>query len=197
MSDNKLIPQEERAMDEAGALGQIVEQMMRPVLETLAKFMQNNTEAMERLAQTQQVQADRLKAMEIQLRLQTPMTKQQVKYINDAIRAHGRALLDRRGVEDAAALRKLANCIRKSLLARYGVGAVNEIPRHEYSVAMQQIEIWNDVIAVRDVIREAKKRNEKMENTQRPENGDGAAAHAAVDGAACEQNVCNGRREDA
>lgn len=53
--------------------------------------------------------------------------------------------------------------IRKAVLARYGIGNLREIPRHEYSVAMSQISLWNDVLAVRDVVKDAR---ERMEETK-------------------------------
>ena len=50
--------------------------------------------------------------------------------------------------------------IRKSVLSRHGIGNVREIPRHEYNVDMSYIETWNDVLAVHDVVKEARTREE-------------------------------------
>ena len=53
---------------------------------------------------------------------------------------------------------------------------MREIPKHEYSVAMDQISMWNDAMCVRDAIREARKRSEK--------NLEGAGPAAEMDASA-------------
>lgn len=152
-----LVPED----DDCGeALGQMIQKILAPTLEMMARLIQNSTEAVERVAATQKIQTDRLEAIERQIRLNTPISKQQEKYLNDAIRAKARELLLKRSVEDDKATRKLAAAIRKSVLARYGIASMREIPKHEYSVAMSQINLWNDALCVRDAVKEARWRNE-------------------------------------
>lgn len=141
-------------------LSHIITELMRPVMQTIGKMLENNTAALEQLSSAQSIQNDRLEALEKQIRLQTPVTSKQVTYLNDAIRQRARALLDKKGVDDKKATMKLGNAIRKSVLSRYGISHLREIPRHEYSVSMTQIELWNDVLTVRDVARDAKEREE-------------------------------------
>ena len=143
------------------ALGEIITELMRPVMQTMSKMLENNTAALEQLSAAQSVQNDRLEALERQIRLQTPVTSKQVTYLNDAIRQRARSLLDKKGIEDKKAITKLGNMIRKSVLSRHGIGNIREIPRHEYSVDMSYIGTWNDVLAVHDVIKDAKSRAEK------------------------------------
>ena len=144
------------------ALGEIVMGLMRPVIETMGRMLKNNTEALEQLASAQSVQNDRLEALERQIRLQTPVTGKQVKYLNDAIRMRARALLEKRGLhDDKKAVTALSGHIRKAVLARYGVSNMREIPRHEYGVAMSQVEMWNDMLSVHDVARAAQRRTEE------------------------------------
>ena len=142
-------------------IGQIITELMRPVMQTIGKMLENNTAALEQLSAAQSVQNDRLEALERQIRLQTPVTSKQVTYLNDAIRQRARVLLDKKGIEDKKAITKLGGLIRKSVLSRYGISSVREIPKHEYSVALSQIEIWSDVLAVRDVVRDARERAEQ------------------------------------
>lgn len=142
-------------------IGQIITELMRPVMQTIGKMLENNTAALEQLSAAQSVQNDRLEALEKQIRLQTPVTSKQVTFLNDAIRQRARVLLDKKGIEDKKAVTKLGNAIRKAVLARYGIGNVREIPKHEYSVAMSQVEMWNDVLIVRDVAKEARERVEQ------------------------------------
>ena len=67
------------------------------------------------------------------------------------------------GISDDKAIKQLGNRIRKAVLTRYGVGSVREIPKYEYSVVLGQIGMWNDVIALRDIVR-----------AQREDEGEGA-----------------------
>lgn len=133
------------------SLGQIVAEIISPVMKTIGKLLENNTAALEQLSSAQSVQNDRLEALEKQIRLQTLVTSKQVYYLNDAIRMRARELLDKRSVSDKKAITKLGNLIRKSVLARYGVSSLRDVPKHEYNVALSQISMWNDILSVRTV----------------------------------------------
>lgn len=146
--------------EQAKALPLLIEQMMGPIVETMSKLLEHNAQALEQLAGAQKVQNDRLEALEKQIRLNTLVTPQQVRYMNDAIRARSRELLFKREVEDARAIKRLGNAIRKSVLSRYGISALHEIPKHEYSVAMSQISMWSDALVIRDHVKEARERYE-------------------------------------
>ena len=150
--------------EQAAALPEIIQQMMSPIVEAMGKMLQHNAEALEQLAGAQKVQNDRLEALEKQIQLNTLVTPQQVRYLNDAIRTRSRELLYKREIEDAKAVKKLGNAIRKAVLARYGTGALHEIPKHEYPVAMSLIGMWSDALQVRDVIKETRERHE-LEST--------------------------------
>ena len=141
-------------------LSHIITELMRPVMQTIGKMLENNTAALEQLSSAQSVQNDRLEALEKQIRLQTPVTSKQVSYLNDTIRQRARHLLDKKGIDDKKAVMKLGGIIRKSMLSRHGVGNIREIPRHEYNVDMSYIDTWNDVLAVHDVVKEARARTE-------------------------------------
>ena len=133
------------------SLGQIVAEIISPVMKTIGKLLENNTAALEQLSSAQSVQNDRLEALEKQIRLQTLVTSKQLYYLNDAIRMRARELLDKRSVGDKKAITKLGNLIRKSVLARYGVSSLRDVPKHEYNVALSQIGMWNDILSVRTV----------------------------------------------
>lgn len=157
-------------------LGQVIREMLSPVMESMAKFMQNNTEALERLAAAQKMQSDRMEALEKQIRLNTLVTPTQVRYLNDAIRKHARELLAKKELDDdVKAIKTLGNAIRKSIISRYGTASLREVPKHEYSVAMQQIDTWNDMLLLRDVMKEARNRHESALPDAEPAAGvDGA-----------------------
>ena len=40
------------------------------------------------------------------------------------------------------------------------MAGLREIPRHEYQVAMNQINIWNNALVIRDIVKEARERTE-------------------------------------
>ena len=146
------------ALADPEALGEIITELMRPVMQTIAKLLENNTAALEQLSASQAIQNDRLEGLEKQIRLQTPLTAKQASYLNDAIRSRARELLDKRGIDDRKAVLRLGNCIRKSVLARYGIASLREMPKHEYGVAMSQISMWNEALKVMDIVKEVKNR---------------------------------------
>lgn len=139
-------------------LGSVITQLMQPVMQTIGKMLENNTAALEQLSAAQSIQNDRLEALEKQIRLQTKVDGKQVSYLNDAIRRKSRAMLSEWEIDDGKAVRQLGNRIRKAVLARYGISTLRDVPKHEYNVAMQQVEMWNDVFDVSDIVKEARER---------------------------------------
>ena len=168
LTEEPAVPEETHAAEQTGqvpavpldSLGQIVAELMRPVMQTVGQLLENNTAALEQLSSAQSIQNDRLEALEKQIRLQTPVSSKQVTYLNDAIRSRSRELLDKREIDDKKAVTKLGNQIRKAVLSRYGISSLREIPKHEYNVALSQIGMWNDALVVRDVVKDARSRME-------------------------------------
>ena len=99
-ADNLLEEKERNSgiLVDPNSLGQIVAEIISPVMKTIGKLLENNTAALEQLSSAQSVQNDRLEALEKQIRLQTLVTSKQVYYLNDAIRMRARELLDKRSV---------------------------------------------------------------------------------------------------
>ena len=168
LTEEPAVPEETQVAEQTGqvpvvpldSLGQIVAELMRPVMQTVGQLLENNTAALEQLSSAQSIQNDRLEALEKQIRLQTPVSSKQVTYLNDAIRSRSRELLDKREIDDKKAVTKLGNQIRKAVLSRYGISSLREIPKHEYNVALSQVSMWNDVLVVRDVVKDARNRME-------------------------------------
>lgn len=147
----------------------VVQNIMAPLMESIGKMLQHNTEAMEQIAAAQQMTSERIAALERKVRLQTPLSKTQEKYINDAIRNRARELLAAKGyASDRKAVTRLSGCIRKDVLTRYGVGSLREAPAYDYETALKQISVWNNFLSVRDTVTEAKERSEagNHENNQ-------------------------------
>lgn len=147
------------------AVNVAIREVIMPFMASLSEMMKNNTEALQYLAAQQKVQTDRMEAMERQIRLNTLVTPTQSRYLNDAIRKRAKEILNKKGcIDDKKAVTKLSAAIRKAVLSRYGIASLNEIPKHEYSVAMQQIDTWNDAMTVMSVAREAKGRIQQAQN---------------------------------
>ncbi len=172
----------------------VVRDIMAPLMESIGKMLKHNTEAMEQIAAAQTLTSQRIADLEKRVRLQTPMTRTQEKYIGDAIRARARELLDTKGyADDKKAVTKLSGAIRKSVLTRWGVSSLREAPAYDYETALKQIGMWSDFMAIRDVTKEARKRAEMaMVPTEQPTGMDGQEALARPDDQPGERNM----RED-
>lgn len=137
----------------------VVRSMMAPLMESIGEMLKHNAEAMEQIAAAQQLTSQRMADLEKRVRLQTPMSRTQEKYVQEAVRARARELLDGKGyAEDRKAVNKLAGAIRRNVLSRYGVASLREVPAYEYEVALKQVTMWNDLLAIRDVVKEARRR---------------------------------------
>lgn len=172
----------------------VVRDIMAPLMESIGKMLKHNTEAMEQIAAAQTLTSQRIADLEKRVRLQTPMTKTQEKYIGDAIRARARELLDAKGyADDKKAVTKLSGAIRKSVLTRWGVSSLREAPAYDYETALKQIGMWSDFMAIRDVTKEARKRAEMaMVPSEQPAGMDGQEALARPDDQPGKRNM----RED-
>lgn len=161
----------------------VVRDIMAPLMESIGTMLRHNTEAMEQIAAAQQMTSQRIAELEKRVRLKTPMSRTQEKYINDAIRARARELLDAKGfADDKKAVTKLSGAIRRSVLARWGVAALREAPAYDYETALKQIGMWNDMMAIRYVVKEARNRAETaMDKTEREAGADGDAPPAGVE----------------
>lgn len=141
------------------ALAETVKQIITPIVNAIGEMLQRNAEAMEQIAASQRMTSERIAALEKRVRLQTPINSAQLKYINDAIRQRARDLLQNRGIEvDTKAINKLSALIRKTILVRYGIGNLREVPAYDYETAIKQAESYMDLMILRDVVREARTR---------------------------------------
>ncbi|MBR3740595.1 MAG: ORF6C domain-containing protein [Clostridia bacterium] len=139
-----------------------IQAMMAPVMRNIGEILERNNQAMERIAATQQMMSQRISDLEKQVRLKTPLSRAQERYINDTIRARARELLEAKGfAEDKKAVSKLGGHIRKSVLARYGVDSLREAPAYDYETALDQVKCWYDPLVIRDVVKEAREREER------------------------------------
>lgn len=147
--------------EQTQAISIAVQEIVGPVMERIGKILENNTQAMEQIAATQHLMSTRISDLEKQVRLKTPFSRAQEKHLGDAIRQRAREILDGKGFgEDRKALTKLTGIIRKSVLARYGVDSLREVPAYDYETALEQVSRWNNLITIRDITKEARERGE-------------------------------------
>ena len=138
-------------------LAMAVQTMIAPVFEQFGAILERTNQAIERIAAANSMMNARITDLEKQVRLQKPVSRSQEKYINDAIRKRARELLDGKGfAEDKKAVTKLGGAIRKSILFRYGVSSLREAPAYDYETALEQVAMWNDLMILKDVTKEAR-----------------------------------------
>lgn len=146
----------------------MLHQILSPVFAALQQMTDHNNESFAQIATAMTIQSDRMDALEKQIRLATPVTPGQVRYINNEIRRRARELLAKKEAgyeDDTKAVAALGRLIRKSILVRYGIAALNELPRCEYSVVISQIGLYNDALAVRDIVKEVRQRAKENSGT--------------------------------
>ena len=92
---------------------------------------------------------DRMTGIETELRMLTKITPAQANAINAAIRDRAAELC---GAHRAPGCEKaVANAIRRAVKLTTGISAVRELPRCEYSVAMEQVQLWDDYKAIKAI----------------------------------------------
>jgi len=181
MCNNELARREDSAPmmteEQMQFVSAIMQQMMAPVMENMVKMLERNNQAMERIAATQQMMTTRISDLEKQVRLKTPLSRAQENYVNNAVRARARELLESKGhADDKKAVTKLGGMIRKSILERYGVTSLREAPAYDYETMLDHVNYWNTPALVREVAKEAQKREEMaMAAAEQPAGVDGDA----------------------
>lgn len=140
-------------------VGNVVREMMMPIIEPLCMMLKQNTEALERISATLNLQGKQIEALERQVRMNTPVTSVQAKYLNNAVREKAIESLARFDRTDKNARDALARRIRRDILVRGGISCMREVPKCEYDVVLKQIETWSNAVAIREIIRNIPKEN--------------------------------------
>lgn len=148
-------------------------EMVRPLMEAMSKLLTGNVEALQQINEALNMQNERMAALERVVKRRLPVTAAQVRYMNDSIRNRAHALLDGKDGIDAKAYTVLGRHIRRDVQVRCGITSLREMPDHEYSASMEQIEMWCNVIVIRDVIREARDRVEVLADAEQSAGVDG------------------------
>ncbi len=83
------------------------------------------------------------------VRTLTKITPAQAKSLNAAISARAAALCADYGL--AGHEKAVANAIRRAVKMTTGIQSMRELPRDEYSVALDQIEMWDDYKTMKSI----------------------------------------------
>lgn len=137
MTDEVMLRDDPRNMIQA----EIITEAMRPFM----AFMQEVVNQM-------QAQTNRIEALEKQVRLNTPMTGAQVKYIKAGMKEKATELILDAGGKEKGTINKAARAIKTDVLRQFGAGNISEIPRHEYQACRNYIDSWTNRRLIRKLI---------------------------------------------
>lgn len=136
------------------ALPAIPEQQLAQLPPEVAQAIQQMAQAAMSMATMLRATNERMASMEREIRLLTKVTPAQASAINAAIRARAAELC---GSYRAAGCEKaVANAIRRAVRLTTGVTSVRELPRCEFTVAMQQVQLWDDYKVMKAIKLKAK-----------------------------------------
>lgn len=135
---------------QAGLAGEQVQQMMQAVAQ-MARGIND-------LALMLRTTNERMDALEKEVRRLTKVTPAQAKAINAAIKDRAAVLCDTHHAEGFD--RTVSAAIRKHLKLGCGISSIRELPRSDYALAMQRIEIWDDYRMIRE-LRNKNRRDEE------------------------------------
>lgn len=106
-------------------------------------------QALASMASMMRATNERIAELEREIRLLTKVTPAQANAINAAVRERAAELC---ASYRATGCEKLVgNAIRRAVKLTTGVSNVRELPRCEYSVAMQQVAMWDDYKAMKAI----------------------------------------------
>lgn len=115
---------------------------MADMMATMAAMLQATTESMEQLRR--------------QVRLLEKVTPAQATEINRAIRGRATEICAIYMIRDDRAEKLAAAAIRKAVKLQFGAGAVKEIPRCDFEIALEQVQGWDDYKTMKEIKGRAK-----------------------------------------
>lgn len=92
---------------------------------------------------------ERMSSLEAEVKRLTKVTPSQASELNRAIRTRAKMICEKHravGCEKA-----MASAIRAAVKNTCGISTARELPRCDFSVAMRQVEIWDDFKKIREI----------------------------------------------
>lgn len=127
------------------------------VLEQVNGMLGQMERLMQVMANALSATNQRMEQMEKQIQRLTPITGAQEKALAQRIRARAEELCGQYSLPPATAT-AIANAIRKEIKTTGGVRAIRELPRVEYPVYVERVDLWDDYAAMRAIRRNAGRR---------------------------------------
>lgn len=106
-------------------------------------------EIMRGMADMLRVTNERITAMEREVRLLTKVTPAQANAIHEAIRSRAAQVCAQHRAEGGE--KAAANAIRRAVRLTTGISSVRDLPRCEYGVALEQVQLWDDYKAMKAI----------------------------------------------
>ena len=110
---------------------------MAEMMATMAAMLQATTESMEQLRR--------------QVRLLEKVTPAQASAVNKAIRERATEICALYLIRDDRGEKLAAAAIRKAVKLQFGAGAVKEIPRCDYEIALEAVRKWDNYKTMKDI----------------------------------------------
>ena len=118
------------------------EKDVREALQAMAGLLRTTNETMAQLQR--------------QVRLLEKVTPAQATEINRAIRGRATEICAIYMIRDDRAEKLAAAAIRKAVKLQFGAGAVKEIPRCDFEIALEQVQGWDDYKVMKDIGKKVK-----------------------------------------
>ncbi len=107
---------------------------------------------MQGMAETLRATNERVASLEKQTALNARVTAGQAKHINATIREQAAKVAAMHGmVNSASEAQAIARAIRRDVYLTAGVNSSRELPKCEYRVYLQQVELWDDYRAIKAI----------------------------------------------
>ena len=140
---------ENRETTNASLLPAVNDNQLAQLPPEIALAYTQTAQAMASMATMMRATNERIAALEREIRLLTKVTPAQANAINTAVRERAAELCA--SYRATGCEKQVANAIRRAVKLTTGVSNVRELPRCEYSVAMQQVEMWDDYKAMKAI----------------------------------------------
>lgn len=98
---------------------------------------------------------ERIKALEDEVKRLTKVTPAQASALNRLIREHAALICEKHRATGCEKM--IGTAIRKAIKNTCGISSIRELPRCDYSVAIRQVEIWDDYRQVLEIKRRVMK----------------------------------------
>lgn len=125
-----------------GNIPAVCDQQMLQAIAQMAKGIND-------LAMMLRVTNERMDALEKEVRRLTKVTPAQANALNQAIRNRATELCSKHRADGCEKM--ISGAIRKNLKLGCGISSVRELPRSDFALAIQRIDMWDDYRQIKEI----------------------------------------------